>query len=217
MNKRTITPLWSSRPFVSLQFTAKTFYKQSQKSLVYALLPLGVIPSLSNTQTPQLLAALQQPQAQVLPITGAQPPVKDQATITEGKVPIIFQLQFTGGLLTTQFSAWHPGIDLAIGQGTPMHAVAKGMVTEATYNYYGYGNTIVIDHGNGAQSRYAHLSKMNVKVGDTVTEDTIIGFVGTTARSTGPHLHLEVISDDQNIDPLTVLPQDKPSTDLAST
>jgi murein DD-endopeptidase MepM/ murein hydrolase activator NlpD len=71
----------------------------------------------------------------------------------------------------------------------------------------GYGNTVFIDHGNNLTSRYAHLSKIEVKVGDKVNMDTEIGKLGITGRTTGPHLHLEIHENGKAINPLTVLPR----------
>ena len=79
--------------------------------------------------------------------------------------------------------------------------MAKGKVTKAEFSG-AYGNIVVVDHGNGFITKYAHLHKIYVKKGDTVDVKTTIGEVGTTGRSTGPHLHYEVIYHGKNIDPL---------------
>lgn len=87
--------------------------------------------------------------------------------------------------------AFHPGIDFAAEVGTPIYAAAGGVVVQSYYNPE-YGNMIDIDHGNGLVSRYAHASKRLVKVGDIVLRGQKIAEVGSTGRSTGPHLHFEV-------------------------
>ncbi len=87
--------------------------------------------------------------------------------------------------------AFHPGIDFAAEVGTPIYAAAGGVVVDSYYNPE-YGNMIDIDHGNGLISRYAHASKRLVKVGDIVLRGQKIAEVGSTGRSTGPHLHFEV-------------------------
>jgi murein DD-endopeptidase MepM/ murein hydrolase activator NlpD len=87
--------------------------------------------------------------------------------------------------------AFHEGVDFMADSGTSIQAAGGGIVVYAD-TYAGYGNMIEIDHGNGLISRYAHTSKMLVKVGDVVMKGQKIGAVGTTGRSTGPHLHFEV-------------------------
>ncbi len=86
--------------------------------------------------------------------------------------------------------AFHEGVDFMAVSGTPIHAAGGGIVVYAATDA-GYGNMIEIDHGNGLISRYAHASKLLVKVGDVVMKGQEIGEVGTTGRSTGPHLHFE--------------------------
>ena len=104
------------------------------------------------------------------------------------------------------FHIFHPGIDLASKFGNPVKPIMSGTVEEAGASYVGYGNEILINHGGGMESLYAHLSKINVKKGDVVDMDTIIGLVGSTGHSTGPHLHLEVHKDGIPVNPLTILP-----------
>ena len=87
--------------------------------------------------------------------------------------------------------AYHEGVDFMADTGAPIYAAGGGIVVYSD-TYAGYGNMIEIDHGNGLISRYAHTSKMLVKVGDVVMKGQEIGAVGSTGRSTGPHLHFEV-------------------------
>lgn len=86
---------------------------------------------------------------------------------------------------------FHSGLDIGASRGTQVYATATGVVRMANYNG-GYGNVIFVDHGYGFSSVYAHLSKINVKVGQQVTKGQLIGLVGSTGASTGPHLHYEV-------------------------
>lgn len=106
------------------------------------------------------------------------------------------------------FSAFHPGLDLSAQIGDPIKPMKAGVVVEAGYEDDGYGNTILIDHGHGLTTRYAHLSKINVSVGQTVTTDTTIGLVGITGHTTGPHLHFEVRQDGVAQNPLNYIPTD---------
>ncbi len=85
----------------------------------------------------------------------------------------------------------HKGLDISAPKGTPIYATAKGTVVKAERNH-GYGKNVVVDHGNGLVTRYAHLSKYAVKKGERIQRGQLIAYVGNTGRSTGPHLHYEV-------------------------
>jgi len=100
--------------------------------------------------------------------------------------------------------AFHPGLDLPWPSGTEVMAAGDGRVAFVG-QINGYGNVIDIDHGGGLITRYGHLSAFIAKQGDTVTTGTPIGRVGSTGRSTGPHLHFEVRRNDQPVDPNTYL------------
>jgi murein DD-endopeptidase MepM/ murein hydrolase activator NlpD len=99
----------------------------------------------------------------------------------------------------------HPGVDLAAPTGTPVAAAAAGKVSHAGPAGT-YGNLVIVKHDNGFETRYAHLSEVDVKVGDSVTPGELVGKVGTTGRSTGPHLHFEVRHDGKVLDPGALLP-----------
>ena len=99
---------------------------------------------------------------------------------------------------------WHTGVDIAADFGAPVYAAAMGTVEAANWNG-GYGQYIKLAHGNGYESVYAHLSGIAVVSGQTVRKGEIIGFVGSTGYSTGPHLHFEIFVDGENIDPLYML------------
>ncbi|MEO6777423.1 MAG: peptidoglycan DD-metalloendopeptidase family protein [Kofleriaceae bacterium] len=99
----------------------------------------------------------------------------------------------------------HPGFDLAARTGTPVGAAAAGTVVHAGPAGT-YGNLVTIRHGNGVETRYAHLSATTVHVGDHVDAGQQVGNVGTTGYSTGPHLHFEIRKDGQAIDPAPFLP-----------
>lgn len=103
---------------------------------------------------------------------------------------------------------WHPGLDIAADIGTPVYAAAMGTVDMAGWNG-GYGQYVKIRHGNGYESAYGHMSGIAVTTGQQVRKGEIIGFVGSTGYSTGPHLHFEVFVDGENIDPLYMLKKAK--------
>jgi len=96
--------------------------------------------------------------------------------------------------------AMHTGIDLRGETGEPVHATAAGKISIAGRDG-GYGNMVEIDHGNGLSTRYGHLSQIDVKVGDQIKIGQVIGAVGSTGRSTGPHLHYETRIDGEAVDP----------------
>lgn len=98
----------------------------------------------------------------------------------------------------------HRGIDLSAPYGSGIYAAEDGVVVMAKY-YYGYGQLIIIDHGNGYKTAYAHLKDMLPELGDRVTKGQMIGTVGMTGRSTGPHLHFEVMREDVQINPYPLL------------
>ena len=101
---------------------------------------------------------------------------------------------FTGG------AAFHAGLDFRGPIGAPIYAAAKGRVIFAGVKQ-GYGNCIEIDHGNGLTTRYAHMSAFRARVGQEVAPGNVIGAIGSTGRSTGPHLHFEVRVHDQPVNP----------------
>ena len=100
----------------------------------------------------------------------------------------------------------HTGIDIAVPTGTPVRAALPGVVTTATYNAGGYGYYVMIDHGNGMVTLYAHCSKLVARVGSTVQAGDIVSLSGSTGRSTGPHLHFEVRINGQRVNPRSYLP-----------
>ena len=100
---------------------------------------------------------------------------------------------------------YHEGQDIDAAYGTPVQAAATGKVTIAGWQR-GYGNVVYVDHGNGLSTRYGHLSKIEVRVGDGLMRGQTIGLVGSTGRSTGPHLHYEVRINNQPVNPKQYLP-----------
>ena len=96
--------------------------------------------------------------------------------------------------------AWHAGIDFAGSQGSDVVAVASGVVVFSDRRD-GYGKMVEIHHGNGISSRYGHHEKLLVEVGEVVNKGDVIGLMGSSGRSTGPHVHFEVLRNGKNIDP----------------
>lgn len=131
-----------------------------------------------------------------------------------GMVPSIWPVDGTleGGIggrrnpFTGRGYEYHEGQDIDAAYGAPVQATASGKVTIAS-RQRGYGNVVYVDHGSGLSTRYGHLSQINVAVGQTVTRGQTIGLVGSTGRSTGPHLHYEVRLNNQPVDPKKYLPE----------
>ena len=112
----------------------------------------------------------------------------------------------TQGLLSQQYWSGHLGVDIANRSGVPIRAADAGYVVMAGRDTWGYGNQVVIDHGNGYMSRYAHLTTILVKAGASVEKNQKIGTMGSTGRSTGPHLHFEIIYQGVRRNPQGFLP-----------
>jgi len=111
----------------------------------------------------------------------------------------------TSGYRTTQYYTWrHHAVDIADKVGTPLYAAEAGIIEEIGWGR-GYGNQIVINHGGGRKTRYAHLSKFYVKKGERVGKGQTIGGMGSTGWSTGPHLHFEVIINGAKYNPLNYI------------
>jgi murein DD-endopeptidase MepM/ murein hydrolase activator NlpD len=104
------------------------------------------------------------------------------------------------------YAPWHPGIDIAAKLGDPIYAADNGIVIYAGWNNWGYGNLVVIDHGNGWQTWYAHNSEIYVTCGQNVYQGSVISAAGSTGRSTGPHLHFETRFQGTLPNPFNILP-----------
>ncbi|MFL6820440.1 MAG: peptidoglycan DD-metalloendopeptidase family protein [Bradyrhizobium sp.] len=119
--------------------------------------------------------------------------------------PVVGEVEFTSGfgVRSDPFlgrPAMHTGLDFRAATGDPVRATANGKVVSSG-SAGGYGRMVEIDHGNGLSTRYGHLSEINVKVGDQIKIGQVIGEVGSTGRSTGPHLHYETRIDGEAVDP----------------
>ena len=100
----------------------------------------------------------------------------------------------------TGYKAFHEGLDFPANTGTPIYAAADGIVSEADHTP-DYGNIVKIEHGSGLETRYAHASKLLVHVGERVVKGQAVAEVGSTGRSTGPHLHYEIRLNGESLDP----------------
>ena len=133
------------------------------------------------------------------------------------KVKVDGNMPVSGAVITSRFGKRtdpfhgkvrnHKGVDFAAKQGTPITPVRPGTVVSAGRRG-GYGNVVVVDHGDGTTSLYAHCHELKVQKGQVVGRGDVIATVGTTGRSTGPHLHLEIHKDGAAIDPMSVLDED---------
>ena len=119
------------------------------------------------------------------------------------------------GVLAQGFHGLHRGIDVLAPFGNDINPIADGQVIEVSYGRLGWGNTVVIAHAYGLQSRYAHLNEIRVKPGDLINQSQVLGTIGLTGWTTGPHLHLEIYQNGRAIDPLTILPEFGSLTGLA--
>jgi murein DD-endopeptidase MepM/ murein hydrolase activator NlpD len=160
----------------------------------------------------QLLASLDTPGGETAPATGA-----------------FFAFPIPGAPITSPYGpridpiagylGFHPGVDFGAPMGTPIHAAGAGIVVFAGQES-GYGNYTCISHGHGIATCYGHQSAILVNVGQTVTQGQVIGLVGSTGYSTGPHLHFEVRINGQVTDPmpwLTGVPPEAPTTTTTTT
>jgi len=107
----------------------------------------------------------------------------------------------------------HTGLDFAAPVGTPIYATGDGTVSEASYDATGYGNHVVIEHGYGYGTLYGHMVKIKTHAGAHVKRGEVIGWVGSTGKSTGPHCHYEVIKNGVKIDPIHYFFNDLSATD----
>ncbi len=144
---------------------------------------------------------------------GSKPYVARVVTVYSGAVPATAARGTgsfgwpTSGRITQQYGvARHTGLDIGAPKGTRIVAADSGFVTYVGCVPTGYGCSIMINHGNGYVTRYAHLSAFNVEARDSVKKGQVIGYVGSTGHSTGPHLHFEIIQNGNFRNPVGMLP-----------
>lgn len=129
---------------------------------------------------------------------------KDALTTSSFPQTVILPHQ---GYLSTKYSTFHPGVDIAAGLGLPIHPINPGFIEEVGRDFFGLGNYVSVLHQNGFKSKYAHMDKIYVKKGQQVSGDSILGEVGLTGHTSGPHTHLEITHNEEYIDPQTILPE----------
>ena len=129
--------------------------------------------------------------------TGTGAPILSEVTTS---APVSSKFGWRQDPLTGQ-ATFHHGVDIAVAYGHDVKAAADGVVSFAGVQN-GYGNTVMIDHEGGRQTRYAHLSQELVRAGDVVSEGQVLGKSGNSGRTTGPHLHFEMLVNGQPVNPL---------------
>ncbi|MEX6632046.1 M23/M56 family metallopeptidase [Hyphococcus lacteus] len=190
------------------------FDKQSRRARLDAILSGGTSQALLSTPSKIALigsaifaAGIAVAQAT---IAVAPPPARVALPVTpvNGEITISFGETNDGKKL-----AYHEGVDIRAKRGTPVLAAGDGKVIDATDLYRGgksWGKVVVIDHGHGLVTRYAHLDSYKINKGDRVAAGDVIANVGSTGNATGPHLHFEVIENGTNVDPSRVIIPDAP-------
>jgi murein DD-endopeptidase MepM/ murein hydrolase activator NlpD len=117
-----------------------------------------------------------------------------------------FEIPLPNFAISQLYSFWHPGLDMAAPEGTPIYAIDDGVVEFAGTFFFGFGRHVVLSHRHNIRSLYAHMSEIDTVIGRRVARGELIGRVGATGWATGPHLHFEVYQNGVTINPLDVLP-----------
>jgi murein DD-endopeptidase MepM/ murein hydrolase activator NlpD len=165
-------------------------------------------------------APLPSPDAVAAADTLAVPETPPVTAVAEAAGPVIREIAFDTPVkgyeinspfgprrLAGQSARNHEGVDIAAPQGTAVYVAAEGSVLRSGYDAAGYGRFVEIRHPNGMSTLYGHLSRLDVASGDRLSAGERIGLVGSTGRSTGPHLHFEVRRGGQQINPVKVMGQ----------
>ena len=192
---RTVFPLDSRLGHPISKFFRKLFEAKRTKQIIginlaifivlASILQGSIFAQESETQKPELTKIMVQ-----------EEPVKTETVFRQ---PV-------AGYISQNFTWYHPGIDIAGNNNYLVHPIASGKIASIENTAFGYGLSILVKHENGIESRYAHLQNIDVAIGQEIDKDTILGHIGSTGWSTGPHLHFEVYQNGVVIDPLTVLP-----------
>ena len=181
---------------------AKTYQAQSQAIIDFPFNDIGDNFTLSSGSTLIIPDGAPPAAAKPAPTQYLASNLKDLNITALGNARFIWP---AAGGITQYFSWYHPGIDIANLAGGPIHASDAGTVVHASWDSTGYGNMILIDHGNGYMTRYGHLSVIYVSVGQKVGKGEVLGMMGSTGRSTGTHLHFEIMSSGAHLNPYSLL------------
>lgn len=133
------------------------------------------------------------------------PTITQAKTVLAATATHAFRQPLVNFYLSQDFFVYHPGNDLAAPLGSPIFPIAPGKVISVGFRFDGHGNTIEVDHGDGLVSLYAHLGDIKVSKNQEIDKLTVIGTVGLTGFTSGPHLHIEVTDNGQAINPKTLL------------
>lgn len=180
-------------------FVAKIFrHIFEHKNIKKAFATNFAILSIATSLAPNVDVQAQIPVASPNPVLEAQIVLSTEKGIQYPTNPV---------KITQKYSFFHPGLDLDGLTGDPVKPIKPGKVASVEKSKFGYGNEVIIDHGNQVTSLYAHLSVIEVSEGQEVDMNTQIGKMGSTGRSFGDHLHLEIRDHGKAINPLSVLPK----------
>ncbi|NLM40867.1 MAG: peptidoglycan DD-metalloendopeptidase family protein [Firmicutes bacterium] len=178
--------------------TGESLWEISQRYQV----PMEEITRVNNITDPSRIM----PNTKLI-IPGATQLRPKDVLLVNGQLQKAFDWPVSGRISSPFGPRWgrmHNGLDIAVNTGTPVRAAADGRVTFAGWNG-GYGILVIIDHGNNVETRYAHNSRLNVKVGQSVTRGQIIAYSGNTGNSTGPHVHFEIRYRNNPVNPQNYL------------
>jgi len=201
---------------LAYKFSKEQVVTRPRLRLVGAVLAILVTVFLATNHAVSYL----EPKKEKIKING-QPILVANRGEDEAKTPVIEISQSTyakrspfdahkpveGGYLSQGYRTYHRANDIATSLGSPIHPLGSGIVEFAGSVTNGKGNMVVINHGDGLKSLYAHMGKITVGVGDKVNTDMTLGTVGLTGRTTGPHVHLEIYDNDVAINPASILPE----------
>lgn len=174
----------------------------------WIVVPGGELPIILRPEAPVVrpAPAVARPAVPAPARPAAPAPARPAAPAPAAPAVATGRLQWpTRGSITSYYSGWHPGIDIAAPFGTAISASDAGRVVYAGWDRAGYGNRIIVNHGNGVTTTYSHLSAFLVQYGQSVSKGQVIARMGSTGNSTGPHLHFEILRNGGYVNPLNAL------------
>ncbi|RZJ32096.1 MAG: M23 family metallopeptidase [Brevundimonas sp.] len=186
--------------------TARSFLLHSGQAAVLgavAVLAMAAAPLNGSPETAEVFAVPEAP-----PVTAVATPAGPVTRLIVFAEPVRgYAVNSSFGLrrLPGQAARHHDGVDIAAPTGTGVRVAAEGRILRTGYDAGGYGRFIEVRHPNGMSTLYGHLSRVDVASGDVVSPGQRIGLVGSTGRSTGPHLHFEVRRGDRQVNPVRVM------------